>query len=173
MPLLYSILYILCMSVAVFLLGRIFPRKWLFPDRFPYKSFVFERDGDIYNKLRIMSWKTKLPDMSIIITKVVPRFMPRKRLNNEKQIPVLIKETCIAESTHIIASVLGFGCVLIGDGIVGWLVASVFLLLNIPFVIMQRFNRPRLIKADRMLRRRSLRPEATEAERTKSGTAAS
>lgn len=155
MRFLYSILYILCVGIVVFLLGRLYPRKWLRADCFPFKSFKFEKNGMIYNKIKIMKWKTKLPDASLIITKVLPKFMPRKRLDNENNIPTLINETCIAEATHVVAAILGFGCVFIWNGIGGWIMSILFLLFNIPFVIMQRFNRPRLITADVMLKRRN------------------
>ncbi len=151
---LYAILYILCVIVIVFLLGRIYPRKWIYEKRFPFKSFSFEKEGAIYNKIKIMKWKTKLPDASLIITKILPRFMPKKRLDNEQKISVLIKETCIAEMTHVIVSILGFGCVFIWKGIGGWVLSILFLLFNIPFVIIQRFNRPRLIATDMILKKR-------------------
>lgn len=93
--------------------------------------------------------------MSIIITKILPRFMPKKRLEAENNIPVLINETCIAEATHVIAAILGFGCVFVWNGIGGWIVSVLFLLINVPFVIIQRFNRPRLVTADMMLKRRN------------------
>ena len=155
MQFLYSFLYILCVGILVFLLGRLYPRKWLRVDCFPFKSFKFEKNGTIYNKLKIMKWKTKLPDASLIITKVFPRFMPRKRLDDEEKIPTLINETCIAETTHVVAAILGFGCVFVWDGIGGWIMSILFLLFNIPFIIMQRFNRPRLITANMMLTRRN------------------
>lgn len=81
--------------------------------------------------------------------------MSRKRLDQNNQIPILIKETCIAEATHVLAAILGFGCVFIWEGIGGWIVSIAFLLFNLPFVIIQRFNRPRLIAADLMTRRYS------------------
>ena len=169
MRFLYSILYTLCVGIVVFLLGRLYPRKWLRVDRFPFKSFKFEKNGTIYNKIKIMKWKTKLPDASLIITKVLPKFMPRKRLEDEKEIPTLISETCIAEVTHVLAAILGFGCVFVWNGIGGWIMSILFLLFNIPFIIMQRFNRPRLIKADMMLKRRNnYNSEATNKNETAS-----
>lgn len=150
MQFLKTIHYILCVSIAVFILGRVFPRKWIFEDRFPFKSFEFEKGGRIYNKIGIMKWKTKLPDASVIITKIIPKFMPRKRIDQDNQIPILIKETCVAEATHVLVSFLGFGCVFIWNGIGGWIVSIAFLLFNIPFIIIQRFNRPRLIRASMM-----------------------
>ena len=83
-----SIGYLLCISIAVFILGRLYPRKWLRTDAFPFKSSKLEKNGTIYNKIKIMKWKTKLPDASLIITKILPRFMPKKRLENENNIPV-------------------------------------------------------------------------------------
>lgn len=148
-----TIRYILCTSIVVFILGRVFPRKWIFEDRFPFKSFGFEKGGRIYNKIGIMKWKTKLPDASVTITKILPKFMPRKRIDQGDQIPILIKETCVAEATHVLVSFLGFGCVFIWNGIGGWIVSIAFLLFNIPFIIIQRFNRPRLIRANMMMSR--------------------
>ena len=148
-----TIRYILCTSIVVFILGRVFPRKWIFEDRFPFKSFDFEKGGRIYNKIGRMKWKTKLPDASVTITKILPKFMPRKRIDQGDQIPILIKETCIAEATHVLVAILGFGCVFIWNGIGGWIVSIAFLLFNIPFIIIQRFNRPRLIRANMMMSR--------------------
>ena len=148
-----TIRYILCTSIVVFILGRVFPRKWIFEDRFPFKSFGFEKGGRIYNKIGIMKWKTKLPDASVTITKILPKFLPRKRIAQGDQIPILIKETCIAEATHVLVAILGFGCVFIWNGIGGWIVSIAFLIFNIPFIIIQRFNRPRLIRANMMMSR--------------------
>lgn len=155
MQFLKTIHYILCVSIAVFILGRVFPRKWIFEDCFPFKSFEFEKGGRIYNKIGIMKWKTKLPDASVIITKIIPKFMPQKRIDQDNQIPILIKETCIAEATHVLVAILGFGCVFIWNGIGGWIVSIAFLLFNIPFIIIQRFNRPRLIAANIMMKHHS------------------
>lgn len=151
----HSFLYLLCLSIVAFILGRLYPRKWLRPYAFPFKSFKFEKNGMIYNKIQIMKWKTKIPDMSMIITKILPRFMPKKRLADENNIPVLIGETCVAEATHVIVAILGFGCVFIWNSIGGWILSVLFLLINVPFIIVQRFNRPRLVTADMMLKRRN------------------
>lgn len=153
MRFLRTIRYILRISIAVFVLGRVYPRRWISADHFPFKSFKFENGGRIYNKIGIMKWKTKLPDASMLITKLIPEFMPKKRLDQSEQIPILIKETCVAETTHVLVSILGFGCVSLWEGIGGWLISVTFLLINLPFIIIQRFNRPRLIAAQAMMRR--------------------
>ena len=154
MRFLRSVLFHLCMGVVVFLIGRLLPRRWIREDKFPYKSFRFEKNGEIYHKIKIMQWKTKLPDASLIISKFLPKFLPAKRLENQKKIPVLIKETCVAEATHSVAAILGFIPVFIWGGVGAWLSAILFFAYNLPYVLMQRFNRPRLIRANEMLRGR-------------------
>ena len=153
MRFLRTIHYIFRISIAAFVLGRVYPRRWISADHFPFKSFKFENGGRIYNRINIMKWKTKLPDASMLITKLIPKFMPKKRLDQSEQIPILIKETCVAETTHVLVSILGFGCVFLLEGIGGWLISVAFLLINLPFIIIQRFNRPRLIAAQTMMRR--------------------
>ena len=154
MRFLRSVLFHLCMGLVVFLIGRLLPRRWIREDKFPYKSFRFEKNGEIYHKIKIMQWKTKLPDASLIISKFLPKFLPAKRLENQEKIPVLIKETCVAEATHSVAAILGFIPVFIWGGVGAWLSAILFFAYNLPYVLMQRFNRPRLIRAYEMLRGR-------------------
>lgn len=147
-------LYFLCESVIVFLLGRIIPRSWINENVFPYKSFSFEKNGSIYNRLGIIKWKTKLPDASLIITKILPDFMPKKRLRSESEVSVLIKETCVAETTHALVSLIGFGCLFLDNRPIVWLLSFLFLILNIPFIIIQRYNRPRLVFMEKIIQRR-------------------
>ena len=101
MQILYSIVYILCLCVGVFVFGRIYPREWLRIDRFPFRCYGIEDEGRIYNRIGIMRWKTKLPDISVIITRFIPDFMPRKRLDGSEKLSVLIEETCIAELSRL------------------------------------------------------------------------
>ena len=99
----------------------------------------------LYEKLGIRWWKDKVPDMS----RILPRVMLPKRLSwgdQPERIALMIQEACIAELIHMILFVLGFGCVLIwAEGPGGWIVAMVYNLLgNVPFILIQRYNRPRL-----------------------------
>lgn len=169
MRFLKSLLFHLCMGLAVFAIGRAFPRKWIKEDQFPFKSFRFEKNGEIYHKLKIMQWKTRLPDASVMISKLLkkcmPKFLPKlfptKRLENQEKIPVLIKETCVAEATHSVAAILGFIPTFIWGGVGAWLSAVLFFVYNVPYVLMQRFNRPRLIRANALLQCRQAAGKAT------------
>ena len=83
------------------------------------------------------------------MSKILPKVVLPKRLPwgaQPERVALLIQETCIAEVVHIILFILGFGCVLLwGDGPGGWIIALVYNLLgNVPFILIQRYNRPRL-----------------------------
>lgn len=148
---LYALLYLLAMYIGVFLIGRLWPRKYIWETRFPFKSLPFEQEGAIYNKLHILKWKTKLPDASMILGRLFPRWIPQKRIEKASKVPVLIKETCVAEATHVAATILGFGCVWFWPGAGGWCLAAAGVIFHLPFILMQRYNRPRLLKANQML----------------------
>ena len=102
----------------------------------------------IYEKLNIKKWKKKLPDASVIITKVLPNFMPKKRIERDFRIKgkVLIKETCVAEATHIAAPVLAIVSSLYIKSITFKVFTFLYAIRNIPFILIQRYNRPRLKK---------------------------
>lgn len=148
MKFLFCFIYLLILSVFVFLIGRIIPRSWIKEDKFPFKSFKWEKNGLIYEKLKIKKWKTKLPDASLILNKIIPNLYPTKRMKNsdKEKAKILIKESCVAEGTHQVVSILGFFCIYIWKSFGGVSVAVVFYLFNIPFILIQRYNRPRLKK---------------------------
>jgi len=147
MRFIYCILYLILSGLTIFFLGRAIPRKWIKEDKFPFRLFKFEKNGLIYEKLRIKVWKTKLPDASVIISKIVPNFMPTKRIekNNKEKVKILIKETCVAESNHFLSAISGLLCIKIWKGIGGWIISLIYFIWNIPFILIQRYNRPRLI----------------------------
>ena len=138
-------------GVCGFVVGRILPKDWFQADLFPYASYPFEQDGCIYRHIGIHKWHNKVPDMS----RIFPKRMPAKKLNGQvspAQLLVMIQETCVAEMIHGILMLTGFGCVHLWSGSGGWILALVNALLgNLPFVLIQRYNRPRL---NRLYRRK-------------------
>lgn len=149
MELLKCIIYLIVSGIIIFFIGRIFPRTLLKENNFPFKPYKFEKNGKIYEIFKIKKWKTKLPDASVIIYKIFPNFMPIKRIKkrNKNTLNTLIKESCVAETTHFLAAITGFACVKIWKGLGGWVVSLFYLILHIPFIMIQRYNRPRLSKA--------------------------
>ena len=142
---LYSAIIILGSGLLVFILGRVFPRKWINPDFFYFKAWKWENEGEIYEKIGIKKWKTKWPDFSNIITKIFPNIMPKKRIDMglKEKLPILIKECCVAEATHTICFVLGFIPLAIWPGVASAVLGVLWALTHVPPIIIQRYNRPR------------------------------
>ena len=142
---LYSAIIILGSGLLVFILGRVFPRKWINPDLFYFRSWKWEKEGKCYEKIAIKKWKTKWPDFSNIITKIFPKIMPKKRLDMSaiEKLPILIRESCVAEATHTICFILGFIPLFIWPGVASVVLGVLWALTHIPPIIIQRYNRPR------------------------------
>lgn len=144
------LIYFVLIGIGSFLIGRVLPKSIFHFDRFPFRSFPFEKNGSIYKKLKIQKWKEKAPDMS----RIFPRLMPSKKLPKSAgsvQIYRMLEETCIAEWTHGVLCVAGIGCVFIWNGIGGWILFLLYLTANLPFMIIQRYNRPKLVRLLRIV----------------------
>ena len=150
------IIYIAAIGVVGFLLGRFLPKRWLKYDRPPFSELPFEDGGNFYRKLGIHRWHKKLPDMS----RILPGLMPPKRLTahiTSAQAEVMVQETCVAEVIHVLLAVLGLALPFLWPGLGGIIVCAAYILLgNVPFILIQRFNRPKL----RMLMEKCRRAEA-------------
>ena len=132
-------------GVIAFFVGRLLPKKWFRADLFPYRSFRFEQDGRIYDKLHIRKWQNKLPNMS----KILPFMMPAKNLSGDykKRLPRMLQETCVAELIHTLNCFVGLYCLKLYPGVGGVIILILYItLFNLPFIIIQRYNRPRLMR---------------------------
>ena len=136
--------YCAFIAIAAFFIGRILPKRWFHAEMFPYASYSFEKNGKIYDRLHIRKWMNRLPDMS----RVFKKWMPAKKLDGScrEKLPLLIRETCIAEFIHTAEGIAGFYCIWIWPGIGGFVLGLLFLLGNLPFILIQRYNRPRMMK---------------------------
>ena len=144
-------LYLAALGVAAHPLGQALPRKWFCAEKAPWRSAPWEKGGRIYLKLGIRKWKDHLPDMSRLMPDMV-----RKDLGSDPA--VLVQETCVAEAVHTASSLLGLLCLRLWPGWGGVLVWAVwFLLGNLPFILIQRYNRPRLLRLRSLLQRREQR----------------
>ena len=152
MKLVYSAVYVAISGFIFYLIGEALPRKWFRENRFPYIDFVWEKKGKVYDKLKIKKWKNKLIDMSKIFSSMIPKAVSFDV--TPAQIQALIKETCVAEFIHYILCFTSGGVYFIYNDLTGILVWILCIIGNIPFILIQRYNRPHL-KAlrDKMLRR--------------------
>jgi len=143
MRLIRCVVYYLLTGFMSFFLGRILAKRRIKYTSFPFKSFSFEKDGKIYDRLNIKSWQKKIPDMS----KLFPGIMQKKEMVSSIELPVLenmIKETCIAEITHVFLMITGLGCFRFFRAKTAVKVYIIYFFANLPYIIVQRYNRPRL-----------------------------
>lgn len=152
------VLYLATIGFTFFLIGRVLPKRIFEYNALPFRLFRFEKNGRIYDALHIRKWKEGFPDMSVIF----PAIIPSKRLPkvlSTAQIESMIQETCVAEWIHKLLCLFGFGCVFLWKGIGGWLVSLLYALGNLPYIIIQRYNRPKFVRLLKKL-------QAKEARRT-------
>ena len=148
MNLLRCTVYLVVVATTGFLIGRILPKSWINPEKGLFRTFSFEKNGAIYEKLGIRKWHKKLPDMSHIL----PCMMPAKELSGNycERLPEMIRETCVAEVINVAVSIAGLHCLRLWPGLGGVVVTGInIFVLNFPFVLIQRYNRPRLMRLER------------------------
>ena len=148
--------YLAATGILAFFIGRMLAGHRFRYDAFPFSSFGFEQDGQLYKRLRVSAWQSRVPDMS----RVFPKLMPPKKLSarpDEQTLLVMIRETCAAEATHALLMLAGLGVIFIWPcawGILLYLVYAIFG--NLIFILIQRYNRPRLVRLyERMRMKRS------------------
>jgi len=160
MKLVKCALYLVLTGIVGFFAGRIVPKQWFKPEKGLFRSFPVERNGTVYEKLGIRKWHKKVPDMS----RILPGLMPAKNLSGDygEKLPVMIQETCVAEVVHITVSIAGLRCLWMWPGVGGVTVTAIHIvLLNLPFILIQRYNRPRLIRLQKKLQTRKEKKEGT------------
>lgn len=148
--------YLALTGALGFIIGRLVSKIRFNPEKGIFRSFAFEKEGRIYEKIGIQKWQSKVPDMS----RILPFLMPPKNLSGsyEERLPLMINETCVAELSHIIISISGIPALWIFPGTGGIIVFLIFVfVLNFPFIIIQRYNRPRLVHLQKKLLERKER----------------
>ena len=148
----YDAIYGAICSLTVLIVGLTLPRKWFNPDGKLFAERKWEDGGRIYNKLHINKWKSKLPDMSKYIKSMIA-----KRLHGSESaddIRRLISETCVAEAAHIVLMALSLGMIAVWQDTGGIICCVCYAAGNVPYIIIQRYNRPRLVRMMKRLESR-------------------
>lgn len=154
MKLLLCTVYVALIGILSNPVAALLPRSWFDPDKFPYRSYSWEQEGKIYNKLRIRVWKDALPDMSKILKNMVRKEVSSKP--TAESMDLLARETCVAEVVHWVLMVLSLAVLWIWPGPGGWVCYGLCILGNFPFILIQRYNRPRLVHTRNRLRSRAM-----------------
>ncbi|MCA0988255.1 glycosyl-4,4'-diaponeurosporenoate acyltransferase [Guptibacillus algicola] len=101
-----------------------------------------KREASLYDKMKIRSWKTVLPDGG----GVFKGGFRKKELNTltVTYVSKFIIETRRAEFNHWILIPPSLLFFLWNPPLVGWIMVAYSLVVNIPFIMIQRYNRFRL-----------------------------
>lgn len=129
--------YHFVMRLTVGWLVSLIPRERLDPNGFWFRQRPFERR--LYRSLRVRRWKDKMPT-----------YDPRKFSLEQNTPEQIIQNSCEAELVHeviVIASFIPLLASLIWGALPAFLVTSLLAAgLDSCFVMMQRYNRPRLLR---------------------------
>ena len=97
------------------------------------------------------------------MSRLFKKLMPAKALTQKtaQDLPLMIQETCVAELTHGLLCIAGLFLLKIWPGTGGVFLTVIYIVFgNLPFLLIQRYNRPRLQKLLARQTRRTNRKEA-------------
>ena len=155
MKLIFSIIYIAVLGILAHFIGEALPRRWFDPDANLYAPRKWEKGGRVYQKLKIQRWKDVMPDMS----KIMPD-MVRKGISLTDGSAAVAREaveTCVAEAVHWALLLFSGGIYLIYPTGLGMAITIIYALSHLPFIIIQRYNRPTLSLLAKKLKQREER----------------
>lgn len=132
-------------GILAHVIGEALPRRWFDASRFPYRAYAFERNGRFYEALGIRKWKNVLPDKS----RIAPGTY-RKAIHGSAQqhsaahMERLLQETCVAECVHWALLVISPILLFTMESPAAYVMTPLYGLSNLPYIMIQRYNRPRL-----------------------------
>jgi glycosyl-4,4'-diaponeurosporenoate acyltransferase len=119
------------------------PAKHFDPNRWLYRERKWEKSGNVYHDvLKIKKWKGHLPDGARFLGKLG---FPKKQLNgsSSEYFEAFLIETCRAEVTHWLIILFAPFFFLWNRPGVGLFMVFYAFIENIPFIMVQRYNRYR------------------------------
>lgn len=147
---LYNVIMILLWHLVVFLICIHLSSDTLNPEKSRYKPHAWENNGRFYrDKLKIQLWKDRVPQY------IGKEGFSKRNLTDVSiaYLDAFILETCRAEWTHAANSISFILALLMNTTAVGLFFSLLIFLANFPFIMIQRYNRFRLIA----LRKRKLK----------------
>lgn len=131
--------------ISLSLLLASLPLRWFKNDSPLYQSKKWEKNGELWQWLvKVRQWKHKIPDGKHIISKGYEK--QNLQGVSLSDLEVFLYESRRAELTHWLS--IPPACLFfIWNPIwAGWVMIAYALIFNLPIIIVQRYNRPRLIR---------------------------
>ncbi|PSL41537.1 glycosyl-4,4'-diaponeurosporenoate acyltransferase [Planomicrobium soli] len=119
------------------------PFQWFVHHQGLFQPIRFERNGELWQRLfRVKDWKQQLPDGSMLF----PKAYNKKALHgrDSSSLTEFLVESRRAELTHWL-SIIPAPLFLLWNPVgIFWANVAYAVLFNAPFILAQRYNRPRL-----------------------------
>jgi glycosyl-4,4'-diaponeurosporenoate acyltransferase len=133
------VIWVAICAVVGWLAGRL-PRRWLETDTFVTRVRSFERGGSVYERLGVRRWKLRLPESNSLgrTTRA-----SKRTLAGRSAVPDYLVETRRAEYVHWALLCAAPVFLLWGPAWVGRTMTVFGIAFNLPFIVVQRFNRAR------------------------------
>ncbi|MGL4607321.1 MAG: hypothetical protein ACRCU3_07645 [Eubacteriaceae bacterium] len=121
------------------------PQTWFNPNSFVFKEKSWEKSGKFYEDVFfIKKWKGLLPDGAALFKN---GFKKRKMMSRSNEyFEKFILESCRAEATHLPPIFLSFLFALYNPPNIVAIMVVFGLVVNLPCILAQRYNRIRLTK---------------------------
>lgn len=138
-----NILAWLIFHIGLAWLGTRIPGKYFNPNFYWFRTFCFEKNGKIYERLFFIKiWKDKIPDGAAWFK---GGFRKKKLVKaNNEYLLLFIVETCRGETVHWLVFFSSGFFFIWNDIGVGLIMVLYAFLANFPCIIIQRYNRIRL-----------------------------
>ncbi len=144
------------LQVGAAYLCLLLPDRCFCPDAFFYRTHAFEKKGKFYESVfHVSQWKHLLPDGGALWTK---RGYRKRKLTDfsTDNLQRFLIESARAEISHWLGMAGFWVFWLFTPPFVPWLMLIYALAVNLPCIIVQRYNRPRI---QRLLARRAGRAD--------------
>ncbi len=137
---LFALLSVIISFICAKIPQKIFSyRKWMFRER------KWEKSGAIYQRIfKVKAWKRLLPELSDFIKSVLPKKYIKEF--SSAYLSKYLMESCRAEFTHWNIIISSFVFCLWCEPKRSAMMILIAVALNMPYIIIQRYNRPRVIK---------------------------
>jgi len=138
-----NLIMFIIISVCVTLTSMLFPHRLLNPKNKFFRAKTWEAGGEIYQRLfKVRYWKAALPELSDFFKKLFSK--KKMKTFDSEYLQSYIIESCRAELTHFCIIGISLLFPLWAGLSVSLIIIYISLALNLPFIVIQRYNRPRI-----------------------------
>lgn len=138
-----SLLFVLMWHAIIFIFCKTLSNDFFNYDKYIYKQKYWEDNGFFYSKrLKIKAWKDLLPQY------ISRSGFSKKSLDSLsiEYLDMFILETCRGEWAHRGCMLISLLLLSLNRSVVGLVLGALVVLVNLPYICIQRYNRIRFLK---------------------------